>query len=94
MRNTTEFSKEMHYFANLDLLSVVQVLAAKRSKAGMELFIALCWATWHSLNLFIFERKKEDSQESLAKVEAIMESYRKIRQKTKFQQLETHALKA
>lgn len=46
-----------------------QVLEAKRSKARMELFIPLCWVTWHSMNLFIFEGKKEDSQESLAKVE-------------------------
>lgn len=46
-----------------------QVLAAKRSKARMELFIPLCWVTSHSMNLFIFEGKKEDSQESLAKVE-------------------------
>lgn len=56
-----------------------QTVAEKKSKAEIELFTTLCWATWHSRNLFVFEGKKEDSQVSLAKGEAIVESYRKIK---------------
>lgn len=74
-----EFSDCAQLFVNQDLLSVIQIVAGKKSKAEMELLIALCWANWHSRNLFVFEGKKEDSQVSLAKAEAIVESYWKIK---------------
>lgn len=45
----------------------------------MGLFIAICWVNWHSRNLFIFEGNKKYSQVSLAKAEAIVEAYRKIK---------------
>lgn len=67
---TTTFSTEMQSLANQELLSVLQELAKKRSKSDMEVFIALCWANWHSRNLSIFEGKKEDSQVSVARAEA------------------------
>ena len=44
----------------------------------MELIVATCWAIWHERNLFIFENKKEDSQLSAAKAEAVVHSYKKI----------------
>lgn len=69
----------MNLFANQDLLGVFQALTAKTSRTKMELFIAICWANWHSRNLFIFEGKKKDAQVSLAKAEAIVEAYRKIK---------------
>lgn len=45
----------------------------------MELFIALCWANWHSRNRFVFEGKKEDPQVSMAKSEVMVEAYRTIK---------------
>lgn len=69
----------MNLFANQDLLGVFQALTTKKSKTKMELFTAICWANWHSRNLFTFEGKNEDSQVSLAKAEAIVEAYRKIK---------------
>lgn len=69
----------MKLFTAQDILSIFQVLAAKKSEVEMELFIALCQANWHSRNLFAFEKKREDSQISVAKAKAIVESYRKIK---------------
>lgn len=40
----TLFVDEMNSFADQNLLSVVQILTAKKSKADMELIIVLCWA--------------------------------------------------
>lgn len=56
-----DFVDEMKLFVNQDLLSVLQDLSVKKVKAEIELFISICWATWHSRNLFIFEGKTEDS---------------------------------
>lgn len=69
----------MKLFANQDILSILQILVARKSKAEMESFVGLCWAIWHSRNLFVFEGKREDSQVSVAKAEAIVDSDRKIK---------------
>lgn len=75
----TYFFEDMKPFANQDLLSVLQALVAKRSRAEIEFFVALCWVNWHSRNLFVFQGKREDYHASLGKVEAILHSYKKIK---------------
>ena len=75
----TDFADKMNPFANQDLLGVFQALTTKKGRTKMELFVAICWANWHSRSLFIFKGKNEDSQVSLAKIKAIMEAYKKIK---------------
>lgn len=75
----TIFAAELNLFVNQDILSIVQTLTVKKGRAEMEMSAAICWVNWHSRNLFIFEGKTEDSQVSLAKVEALVESFRKIK---------------
>lgn len=74
----TSFANEMKTLKYRDVLSLPSVVAEQRSKTEMELIVALCWSIWHSRNLFIFKNKKEDSQLSVAEVEAIVQSYRRI----------------
>ncbi|KAH9791666.1 reverse transcriptase-like protein [Citrus sinensis] len=61
-----------------DMFGFLQEMAGKRSKSDMELIVATCWAIWSERNLFIFENKKEDSQLSAAKADAVVYSYKKI----------------
>ena len=49
-----------------------------KNKAEMELMVALCWSIWQSRNLLIFKSKREDSQSSVARAEAVVQAYRRI----------------
>ncbi|KAH9802376.1 putative reverse transcriptase/RNA-dependent DNA polymerase [Citrus sinensis] len=87
----TVFTEEVKVLNHQDMLSVLHEMGRKRSKKELKLIAALCWAIWHSRNLLIFEWKKEDSQLSAARAEAMLESYRRIKipdtQKYKNQQV-------
>lgn len=78
---STAFAGDMKLFANQDILSILQILAARKSGAEMESFVLLCWAIWHSRNLFVFEGKREDSQSisGQSRGNPIVDSYRKIK---------------
>ena len=65
--------------AHQDMLSLLQEMASKRMKKGVELFIVVCWAIWYSMNCFIFDGKEEDSLISVARAVAIVESYKRIK---------------
>lgn len=57
----------------------MQELAGKINTKDFEFFVTLCWVIWHSRNLLIFERKKEDPAIPVAKAEATIEAYRRIK---------------
>lgn len=57
----------------------LQELAMKRNKKDLELIVAVCWAIWHSRNLFVYECKQEDFQLLVAGAVAIAESMRRIK---------------
>lgn len=55
----TKFEEDIEHLANQDMLSVLHGLTEKRNIRDMEIIVAICWAIWHSKNLFIFEKKKK-----------------------------------
>ena len=55
----------------------MQAIVEKRNTRVVALFVSLCWANWHSRNLFIFEKGKEDPRIPMPKAEATVEVYRK-----------------
>lgn len=71
----TKFKGEFNHLVNQDMLSVLLGLAVRRNIRDMEMIVALCWASWHSRNLFVFEKKIVDVQRAVARAEAIVESY-------------------
>ncbi|KAL9433530.1 hypothetical protein AB3S75_028375 [Citrus x aurantiifolia] len=79
MWKLTDFKEDLEHTANQDMLSVLQGLMERRTLREVELIVALCWAIWHSRNLFVFEKKNEDGHISVAKAEATVESYRRIK---------------
>ena len=74
----TEYGEEISRCESKDVLSLMVELAKKKSKADMEMIIALCWVSWHSRNFQILKNKKEDPQISVARAEAVVQSYRKV----------------
>lgn len=75
----TEFYEDIKSIVHQDMLSVIQDVALKRRKEDVGMTVAICWAIWHSKNLLIFEEKQEDSQSAVAREEAIVESYKRIK---------------
>ncbi|KAH9671373.1 reverse transcriptase domain-containing protein [Citrus sinensis] len=61
------------------LLSMLQELVKRISKDELRLIIALFWTAWHTRNIFVFENKRQDPQISVAKAEAVVESYARVR---------------
>lgn len=53
----------------------LQDMAVSLKRTEMELLIAICWVVWHARNLFIFKGKQVDPLTTLAKAEAIIDSY-------------------
>ncbi|KAL9440996.1 hypothetical protein AB3S75_019634 [Citrus x aurantiifolia] len=90
----TTFEEKVKALNCKDVLSLLLALADRRSKTEMELIVALCWSIWHSRNLFIFKNKKEDFQLSVARAEAIVQSYKRIQmpqlQAISYQNLASH----
>lgn len=62
------------------MLNLMVEMAKKKSKYDLELLIALCWVTWHSRNLHVLNNKKEDFQLLVTRAEAVVQSYKKIKQ--------------
>ena len=74
----TPFVEDTQLGKARDVFSLLQDLTTKRTKAEMELIVAVCWSIWHSRNLAIFKNKREDSHLSVAAAEALVQSYRRI----------------
>lgn len=70
---------DLNGLANQNMLMVMQELTGKRNTKDLEFFMTLYWAIWHSRNLLIFERKKEDPAIPVAKAEVTIEAYRRIK---------------
>lgn len=79
MSKLTKFEEDLKHLANQDMLSVLHVLTERGNIRDVELIVALCWAIWHSRNLFIFKRKKVDNQIVMAIAEATVELYRRVK---------------
>ncbi|XP_015388122.1 uncharacterized protein LOC107178012 [Citrus sinensis] len=60
-------------------MAVLVEIQRKNGKKELELIVVLCWTIWYSQNLFIFENKREDSQLSIARAEANMDSFKRIK---------------
>lgn len=72
----TEFHEDIKQMAHQDMLSVLQELAKKRKNKYVEQIITIYWAVWYARNCSVIEGKKEDPTVIVAKVEAVVESYR------------------
>lgn len=73
------FADKVHNFAEQSTLYVLQGMTGKLDRAEFELLVAVFWSIWHARNLFLFERKKVDPLISMAKAEAVLDSYRRIK---------------
>lgn len=76
----TDHGSEIREARCEDMASMLIEMAKKKRKTDMELIFALCWVVWHSRNLHILRNKMEDPQISVARAEAVVNSYKKIRQ--------------
>ena len=52
--NQTGFKEDLKGMENQDMLTAMKAIAEKRNTRDVALFVSLCWAIWHSRNLFIF----------------------------------------
>ncbi|KAH9653988.1 putative reverse transcriptase/RNA-dependent DNA polymerase [Citrus sinensis] len=77
--NQTKFKEDLEGMENQDMFTAMKAIAEKRNTRDVALFVSLCWAIWHSRNLFIFERRKEDPRFPVARAEATIEVYRKVK---------------
>lgn len=75
----TNFAEEFIGLAGPDKFTVFQELTKKMSKTKFELMATTCWIIWKATNKPLFEVKKPDPQLSVAKAEAVMEAYQRIK---------------
>ena len=52
-------------------------IASKKGKYDLEVIFALCWVAWHARNLHVLSNKMKDSQISIARAEAVVQSFKK-----------------
>ena len=74
---TTPFVAEIGEVARQDMLRLLHNIYKLRSKADVELLVAIFWVIWSARNKFIFKGKRENPQVLVAKVEAVIEAYEK-----------------
>ncbi|KAH9679641.1 putative reverse transcriptase/RNA-dependent DNA polymerase [Citrus sinensis] len=72
-------AEEIEKLVQQDLMAVLVEIQRKKGKKELELIVVLCWTIWYSRNLFIFENKREDSQLSIARAEANLDSFRRLK---------------
>ncbi|KAH9799265.1 RNase H domain-containing protein [Citrus sinensis] len=58
---------------------VLQGMTEMLNRTDFELLVACFWSIWHARNLFLFEGKKVDPLVSLAKAEAVLDSYKRVK---------------
>ncbi|KAL9426438.1 hypothetical protein AB3S75_033257 [Citrus x aurantiifolia] len=75
----TPYYAEMNVLINQDLLSMMKEMEKRRSKEELRRIIALCWAAWYSRNGSIFENIEQDPHITVAKADAIVEAYARVK---------------
>lgn len=65
-----------------DISEVIQELKRRIGKAETELVVALFWVAWSARNQVLFKGKREGPRVLMAKAEAIVEEFRRIREPT------------
>lgn len=75
----TNFAERFKSLAGPYMLTVFQDLAKKISRTNFELMAITCWTIWKARNKYIFEAKKLNPHMSMAKAEALLEAYQRIR---------------
>ncbi|KAH9719688.1 reverse transcriptase domain-containing protein [Citrus sinensis] len=58
---------------------VLQGMTEMLNRTDFELLVACFWSIWHARNLFLFEGKKVDPLVSMAKAEAVLDSYKRVK---------------
>ncbi|XP_024033533.1 uncharacterized protein LOC112095662 [Citrus clementina] len=58
-----------------DMLSTMHSLMRKGAKSEIDYVASIWWATWHARNKLLFEGKKPDPRETVAKAKAIVVAY-------------------
>lgn len=61
-----------------NMMDILYELKRSNNTNELEMIVTVCWAIWHSRNLFVFERKRENFRLSVARSKAILDSYRRI----------------
>lgn len=59
------------------MLSLLHNIYKLRSKADVELLVAIFWVIWSVRNKFIFKGKRENPQVLVVKAEAVAEAYKR-----------------
>ncbi|KAH9649551.1 rnase h domain-containing protein [Citrus sinensis] len=79
MWKLTPYYAEMNVLINQDLLSMMKELEKSKSKEELQRIIALCWAAWYSRNRSIFENVEQDPHITVAKADATVEAYARVK---------------
>ncbi|XP_024046508.1 uncharacterized protein LOC112100876 [Citrus clementina] len=79
MWKLTPYYAKMNVLINQDLLSMMKEIEKRRSKEELRRIIALCWAAWYSRNGSIFENAEQDPHITVAKADATVEAYARVK---------------
>ena len=74
---TTPFVAKIGEVSRQDMLSLLHNIYKLRSKADVELLVAIFWVIWSVRNKFIFKGKRENPQVLVVKAEAVAEAYKR-----------------
>ena len=61
-----------------DMLSTIHSLMRKGAKSEIDYVASIWWATWHARNKLLFEGKKPDPMETVARAKAILDAYQSM----------------
>ncbi|KAH9742605.1 hypothetical protein KPL70_003002 [Citrus sinensis] len=61
-----------------DMLSTMHSLMRKGAKSEIDYVASIWWATWHARNKLLFEGKKPDPMETVARAKAILDAYQSM----------------
>ncbi|XP_015383105.1 uncharacterized protein LOC107175839 [Citrus sinensis] len=70
---------KVYTFAEQSMSYVLQGMTEMLNRTDFELLVACFWSIWHARNLFLFEGKKADPLVSMAKAEAVLDSYKRVK---------------
>ena len=70
---------KVYTFAEQSMSYVLQGMTEMLNRTDFELLVACFWSIWHARNLFLFEGKKVDPLVSMAKAEAVLDSYKRVK---------------
>ena len=70
---------KVYTFAEQSMSYVLQGMTEMLNQTYFELLVACFWSIWHARNLFLFKGKKVDPLVSMAKAEAMLDSYKRVK---------------